>query len=116
MKQIEDDKTLEIALEQKKGRGRPRKADALTGAERMRRFRLAHPKAEQAAPPPPGADMVPRKEFDELARIEAKRAFDLAVAHAENRQLLAKIVEQAAEIAELKKKRGGSSPPPKKAT
>lgn len=53
---------------------------------------------------PSAADMVPTKEFDELARTEAKRASDLAAAHAENRQWLAKIVEQAAEIAELKKK------------
>ena len=108
MKQVEDSRTLEISLEQKRGPGRPAKPDALTGAERARRYRQAH---KASTPPPvPAADpvtenqaTVTKNEFDELVRIEAKRAFDLAAAHAEIRHLLAKIVELSNEVAELKK-------------
>lgn len=39
MKQPEDFKTLELPIEAKRGRGRPAKADALTQAERAKRYR-----------------------------------------------------------------------------
>ena len=42
MKQPEDTKTAELALETKRGRGRPTKANALTPAERAKRYRDAH--------------------------------------------------------------------------
>ncbi|GEM_PF-2139331 len=46
MKQPEDTKTLELAIETKRGRGRPPKANALDQAERARRYR-AKLKAEE---------------------------------------------------------------------
>lgn len=39
MKQPEDNKTAELALDTKRGRGRPAKEDALTPAERAKRYR-----------------------------------------------------------------------------
>lgn len=39
MKQPQDNKTLELELDGKRGRGRPPKADALTPAERAKRYR-----------------------------------------------------------------------------
>ena len=50
MKQPEDNKTLELNLaEQKRGRGRPAKPDALTPAERAKRYRDAKRKADYVA-------------------------------------------------------------------
>ena len=100
MKQIEDSKTVELPLEQKKGRGRPRKPDALTGAERARRFRAAHPKASVAPSSIPTVDFVTKncaivteKEFEELKRAEATRTLHLQAAHAEARLLAEKIAD-----------------------
>ncbi len=48
MKQPEDKRTIELSLEQqKRGRGRPAKADALTPAQRAKRYR----DAKRAGPP-----------------------------------------------------------------
>lgn len=100
MKQIEDDRTIEIAMEPKKGRGRPRNPDALTGAERARRFRAAHSKTSVAPSPVPVTDLVTEKrelvtekEFEELKRAEATRTLHLQAAHAEARLLADKIAD-----------------------
>lgn len=52
MKQPDDKKTLELMLEEgaKRGRGRPAKADAMTGAERAKKFRDAKRAAEALNP------------------------------------------------------------------
>lgn len=39
MKQPEDNKTIELSLDGKRGRGRPAKPDALTPAQRAKRYR-----------------------------------------------------------------------------
>jgi hypothetical protein len=41
VKDVRDPGTAEMALQPKRGRGRPRKADALTPAERAKRYRAA---------------------------------------------------------------------------
>ena len=96
MKQADDNKTIDLLTEAKQGRGRPRKPDALTGAERAKRFRDAH-RWDVAV-----TEIVTNNELTELRRAEHSRTLALASAHAEIRILTAKLAEQEAEIAALK--------------
>ena len=93
MRQPEDDKTFDLNLDEKRGRGRPPKPDALTGAERSKRFRDAHRGQRQQANIP-ATEMVTKREFDELQRTLRHRTFALESAHAEIRILTAKLAEK----------------------
>lgn len=100
MKQVDDNRTIEIALdEQKRGRGRPTIGDApLTGKERAKRYRDAH---KASTLPPAPADPVPpdsrlaalEKELAELKREEATRTMYLVAAHAEASHLAKEVAE-----------------------
>jgi len=87
----------------KKGRGRPPKSDALTGAERAKRFRDAHRGQKQL--PVSVTINVTEKAFLELQRAEQARTMALVSAHAEIRILTALLAEKDAEIAALKTRR-----------
>jgi hypothetical protein len=104
MKQAEDKKTRDLLESEAPRRGRPPKADALTGAERAKRFRDAHRDDVKAV-----TITVTEKEFKELQRSEQSRTFALASAHSEIRILIAKLAEKDAEIAALKSRRRTSS-------
>jgi hypothetical protein len=111
MKQPEDTKTMDLALAEKRGRGRPPKPDALTGAERAKRFRDAHREGMKKALTEPVTEIkktVTQKEFEELQRAEQSRSLALASAHAEIRILIARLVEKDAEIATLRSRRKSS--------
>lgn len=84
-------------LEEKRGRGRPSKPDALTGAERAKRFRDAHRLDKKTV-----TETVTEKAFRELQRVEQNRTMALASAHAEIRILTMKLEEKEAEILALK--------------
>lgn len=96
MKQPEDTKTMDLELAEKRGRGRPAKPDALTGAERAKRFRDAHRQGIKKAlvdSVTENKETVTLKEFEELKRAEATRTMHLMVAHAELRLLTEKMAE-----------------------
>jgi len=105
VKQVEDTKTGDLLDSSgKRGRGRPSKPDALTGAERARRFRenrKLQPKEEVKKE----SVTVTEKEYRDLLRAEQNRTMALASAHAEIRILLARLVEKDAEISALKIRR-----------
>jgi hypothetical protein len=100
MKQAQDKKTRDLLEIDAPRRGRPPKADALTGAERAKRFRDAHRGEEKAV-----TVIVTEKAFKEVQRAEQSRTLALASAHAEIRILTAKLAEKEAEIAALKSRR-----------
>lgn len=100
MKQASDEKTLELPIAEKRTRGRPPKPDAMTGAERAKRFRDAH-RGEAAAV----TVIVTEKAFRELQSAEQSRTMALASAHAEIRILTAKLEEMQAQIDRLKKRK-----------
>ena len=97
MKQPEDTKTMDLALAEKRGRGRPPKPDALTGAERAKRFRDAHREGVKKALAPEtvteNKKTVTEKEIEDLRSAEATRTMHLMAAHAELRILTEKIAE-----------------------
>ena len=101
MKQPEDTKTIDLALAEKRGRGRPPKPDALSGAERAKRFRDAHRQDVKKAALEVvtiNKKTVTEKEFEELRRSEATRTMHLISAHAELRILTEKIAELQAKF------------------
>jgi len=100
MKQAEDKSTKDLLSSEAPRRGRPPKPDALTGAERAKRFRDAH-----RGDAPAVTISVTEKAFKELQRSEQSRTMALASAHAEIRILTAKLAEKEAEIAALKVRR-----------
>lgn len=100
MKQAEDKKTRDLLEIEAPRRGRPPKADALTGAERAKRFRDAHRSDVKAI-----TITVTEKAFKEVQRAEQSRTLALASAHAEIRILTEKLAEKEAEIAALKSRR-----------
>lgn len=100
MKQANDDKTLELPITEKRTRGRPPKPDAMTGAERAKRFRDAH-RGEATAV----TVIVTEKAFRELQSAEQSRAMALASAHAEIRLLTIRLSEMQTEIDKLKKRK-----------
>jgi len=100
MKQAEDKKTIDLLESEAPRRGRPPKADALTGAERAKKFRDAHRGEVKAV-----TITVTEKAFKELQRTEQSRTLALASAHAEIRILTAKLAEKEAEIDALKSRR-----------
>ena len=104
MKQAEDKKTRDLLEPEAPRRGRPPKADALTGAERAKKFRDAHRGEAKAV-----TITVTEKAFKEVQRAEQSRTLALASAHAEIRILIAKLAEKDAEIAALKSRRRTSS-------
>lgn len=97
MKQPEDTKTIDLALAEKRGRGRPPKLDALTGAERAKRFRDARREGVKKTITPDAVTenkkTVTEKEIEDLRNAEATRTMHLMAAHAELRILTEKIVE-----------------------
>jgi hypothetical protein len=107
MKQAEDNRTIELLEQPKRGRGRPPKADALTGAERAKRFRENH-RAELKKPAPVTVTKITEKEFKDLQSAEQSRTRALASAHAEIRILVEKLAEKDAEIARLSSRRKGA--------
>lgn len=111
MKQAEDNKTIDLMGSEKRGRGRPAKPDALSGAERAKRFRDARrgkAKAVTENVTENVTETVTKNEFKELQRAEQSRTLALASAHAEIRVLTAKLAEKEAEIAALKSRRKAS--------
>lgn len=105
MKQPDNTKTLVLVLAEKRGRGRPPKPDALTGAERAKRFRDAH-RADSRV-----TKSVTEKGFNELRRAEQSRTLALASAHSEIRILTALLAEKDAEITALRSRRKSSTKP-----
>ena len=105
MKQIEDSKTIDL-LDAKRPVGRPPKIDALSGAERAKRFRDA-PRGQAKKPQQVTENTftVTDKEFRKLQRAEHSRTMALATAHSEIRILSAKLLEKDAEIAALRSRR-----------
>jgi len=97
MKQPEDTKTMDLALAEKRGRGRPPKPDALTGAERAKRFRDAHREGVKKSLAPKSVTenkkTVTEKEIEDLLSAEATRTMHLMAAHAELRILTEKMAE-----------------------
>lgn len=100
MKQDGDKKTRDLLETEAPRRGRPPKVDALTGAERAKRFRDAH-----RGDAPVVTIKVTEKALKEVQRAEQSRTLALASAHAEIRILTAKLAEKDAEIAALKSRR-----------
>lgn len=101
MKQPEDTKTMDLALAEKRGRGRPPKPDALSGAERAKRFRDAHRDGVKKALTKAiteNEETVTKKEFDDLKRSEEARTMHLMSAHSELRILTEKIAELQAKF------------------
>lgn len=103
MERSDDNKTLALPEQPKRGRGRPPKIDALTGAQRAKRFRDNHRGEVKSFPKdlPKIPLSVTEKEFRELQRAEESRTRALASAHAEIRILIAKLIEKDAEIQRL---------------
>jgi len=101
MKQVQDKKTKDLLEPEAPRRGRPPKADALTGAERAKRFRDAH----RGEAPKAVTITVTEKAFRAVQSAEQSRTLALASAHAEIRILTAKLAEKEAEIAALKSRR-----------
>ena len=103
MKQAEDTSTADIFTETKRQRGRPAKADALTGAERAKMFRERQKAAGiKIVRLPQSVLDDAAKEQRETERVERHRAFSLESAYAEIRRLVEKIAQQDAEIKDLK--------------
>lgn len=116
MQQPEDTKTLNLLEDVKRGRGRPPKPDALTGAERAKKFRDAR---RAGIPPTRGSTVTKnidevteniyaekdaeiarlKKELKELESIEQHRSRSLMLAHNEIKIYTQKIVEQEENLA-----------------
>lgn len=101
MKQPEDTKTIDLPLAEKRGRGRPPKPDALSGAERAKRFRDAHRQGVKKAALEVvtiNEKTVTEKDFQELRRSEEARTMYLMAAHVELRILTQKMAELQAKF------------------
>lgn len=99
MKQPEDSKTLELALaEPRRGRGRPAKADALTQAERSKKYRDAKRAAAQETPIKRDEKKATKNNWSDLGNEDAKAVIkglrqQLGFANAERDIAMVRITE-----------------------